>query len=205
VQVPLYRTLARSDILAHFSGFVLLFAAGTMNMLNLPLLVVETLGGSVKQIGIAYSIAPAFEIPLMFYFGLLASRGHQARLIRAAAVIAVVYYTGLSLVQAPWHIYPLQVLSAALVSITSGVAISFFQDYLPDQPGTATNLFSSAGRLGSMVGYVAFGGLTTTFGHRGLFVVCTMLSAATAVIFFLRARIDRQRARAAGTALVPAA
>ena len=185
---PLWRSLARPDLLAAFAGLALLFAAGTMNMLNLPLLVVESLGGTLREVGWVYSIAPAFELPLMFYFGLLASRGHQARLIRAGALIALFYYAGLFLVRAPWQIYPLQLLSAALISITSGVAISYFQDFLPDQPGTATNLFSSSSRLGAMIGYLAFGGFVPVTGHRGLYLVCTGLSALTAVVFFIRWR-----------------
>ncbi|HEX2101290.1 MAG TPA: sugar efflux transporter [Candidatus Synoicihabitans sp.] len=195
-RVPLRQTLRRPDILVHFCGFVLLFAAGTMNMLNLPLLVLHSLGGGERDIGIIFSIAPAFEIPLMFYFGLLASKGHQGSLIRAAAVIALVYYAGLASVQAPWQIYPLQVLSAALVSITSGVAISFFQDYLPEQPGTATNLFTNASRLGSMVGYVVFGALLDRLGHRGIFVICSSLAAITAALFFYRRVLEMRTARA---------
>jgi MFS transporter, SET family, sugar efflux transporter len=187
-KVPLWQAWARPGLPAHFSGFALLFAAGTMNMLNLPLLVVETLGGTIAQVGIIYSVAPAFEIPLMFYFGLLASRGHQARLIRAGALIAVVYYAGLSVVSDPWQIYGLQVLGAALISITTGVAISFFQDFLPDQPGTATNLFTSSSRVGSMAGYVAFGALLPVGGHRGLFVLCSSLGLVTAGLFFWSAR-----------------
>lgn len=183
---PFWKTLRRPGIPAHFSGFTLLFCAATMTMLNLPLYVIDALHGSERDVGVIYSISPAFEIPLMLYFGLLASKGHQNGLIRAGALIAVVYYGSLTLVGAPWHIFPLQIMAAALVSITSGIAITFFQDYLPDQPGTATNLFSSASRIGSMLGYVLFGALSGELGHRGLFVVCTALSAVTTLLFFLR-------------------
>ena len=118
------QVLKRGDVLAHFIGFVLVFASGTIGMMNLPLLVLNVLGGTQYHVGIIYSVAPIFEIPLMLYFGLLATRMDPARIIRVGVIIAIAYYGLLSLVQAPWHVYPLQVLSAASVAVTSGVAIT---------------------------------------------------------------------------------
>ena len=92
--------------------------------------------------GIAYSVAPVFELPFMLYFGLLASRSHPGRLIRLGMIIAVAYYALLFFVQEPWHIYPVQILSAAMIAVVSGIAITFFQSYIPDHPGTATNLYT---------------------------------------------------------------
>src|SRR5207237_279517 len=152
---------------------VLVFASGTIGMMNLPLLILNVLGGTEYQVGIVYSVAPIFELPLMLYFGLLATKADPAKIIRVGVVIAVAYYGLLSLVQAPWHIYPLQFLSAASVAVTSGVAITYFQNYLPHHPGSATNLYSNATRLGSTVGYLLFGTLSWNFGYRAVFYFCT--------------------------------
>ena len=190
VHAPLRRVLIRRDILAYFVSFTLLFTAGTMGMLNLPLLVLNVLGGTGQQVGIIYSVAPAFEIPFMLYFGLLATKADQARLIRISVVIAVVYYALLTFVRAPWQVYPLQIMSAAITAVVGGIAITFFQNFLPDQPGTATNLYSNAGRLGSTVGYLLFGVLATVSGHRAVFVACTALSVlALAILFTSRERV----------------
>jgi SET family sugar efflux transporter-like MFS transporter len=197
VQVPLHRVLVRRDVLAYFVSFTLLFTAGTMGMLNLPLLVLNVLGGTGQQVGIIYSVAPAFEIPFMLYFGLLATKADQTRLIRISVVLAVIYYALLTLVRAPWHIYPLQILSAAITAVVGGIAITFFQNFLPDQPGTATNLYSSAGRLGSIIGYLAFGILASAYGNRAVFVACTALSViALAILFAGRERIFQAGLRA---------
>jgi SET family sugar efflux transporter-like MFS transporter len=188
-RLPLRRALARADILAYFVSFALLFASSTMGIMNLPLLVVNVLGGTGQQVGIIYSVAPAFEIPFMLYFGLLATKGDQARLIRIAVVLAVVYYALLAFVRVPWQIYPLQVLSAAITAVVGGVAITFFQNFLPEQPGTATNLYSVAGRIGSTAGYLVFGVLASAFGHRAVFLACTALCAlALAILFVYRDR-----------------
>lgn len=189
VETPLRQVLIRRDILAYFISFALLFAAGTMGIMNLPLLVLNVLGGTGQQVGIIYCVAPAFEIPFMLYFGMLATKSDQARLIRLSVVLAVIYYALLGLVRLPWHIYPLQVLSAAITAVIGGIAITFFQNFLPEQPGTATNLYSSAGRIGSTVGYLAFGSLASAFGNRAVFWACTALAVlALAVLFAGRER-----------------
>ncbi|HUL53403.1 MAG TPA: sugar efflux transporter [Opitutaceae bacterium] len=200
-RIPLRRALARTDILAHFIGFALIFASGTMGIMNLPLLVLNVLHGTGQQVGIIYSIAPAFEIPFMLYFGLLATRGDQARMIRLSVVLAVIYYALLGLIRAPWQAYPLQILSAAITAVVGGVAISFFQNFLPEQPGTATNLYSIAGRIGSTAGYLAFGTLAAAFGHRIVFLACTVLCAgALAILIGFRERPPRVAAAGANVA-----
>jgi len=184
----LFKLLGRWDVFAHFLAFVLIFTSGTIGMMDLPLLVLDVLGGTKEQVGIIYCIAPVFELPFMLYFGLLATRRDTAAIIRTGIIIAIVYYGLLIAVQAPWHIYPLQILSAALTAVTSGVAISYFQNYMPDYPGTATNLFMNAMRIGSTVGYLLFGTLAWGFGHRAVFLGCAVFSAIALALMYVPAR-----------------
>ena len=118
--------------------------------------------------GITYSVAPFFELPFLLLFGLAASKGGRPEpLIRLGVIIAVAYYALLSQARAPWQIYPIQILSAAMIAILSGIAITFFQSYIPNQPGTATNLYTNANRVGSTVGYLCYGSLATGLGRKG--------------------------------------
>jgi MFS transporter, SET family, sugar efflux transporter len=180
---PLRAVLRRPVILAHFTGFVLVFAAFTMNMMNLPLLVTQQLGGSERDVGIIFGIAPVVEMPLMIWFGRLAARGHQVRLIRFGVFIAACYFLALTFVGAPWHIYPMQILSAASIAVTTNVAITFFQDLVPGQTGVATSIYSNSYSAGNLLGYFGFGVLLNSVGHRGVFWACTALSVVTLVIF----------------------
>jgi len=134
----------------------------------------ETLGGTETQVRFAFSIAPVFELPFMLYLGVLATRVSHGALIRTSLSVAVVYYLGLSLSTHPMHVYLLQVLSAAIVAVMGGVAITFFQNFLPDQPGPATNIYVTAQRVGSTVGYLLFGTLMAAFGHRTIFTICSL-------------------------------
>lgn len=185
-----WKVLRRGDVLAHFVGFVLVFASGTIGMMNLPLLVLNVLGGSEYNVGIIYSVSPVFELPLMLYFGWLATKIDSARIIRIGVIIAIAYYGLLSIVQAPWHVYPLQFLSAASVAVTSGVAITYFQNYLPHHPGSATNLYSNATRIGSTIGYLLFGTLAWRFGHRAVFFACTGFTVIALGLMLVPARIE---------------
>jgi len=185
--MPLRQALTRPVVLAHFIAFVLIFTATTICMINLPLLVTIDLGGDTSHVGIIYSLAPVFELPFMFFFGMLATKGNNTRLIRFSFILAVVYFAGLSLVRAPWHIYPLQIVSAAMISVVSGIAITFFQDFLPEQVGTATNVYSNAMRVGNTAGYLLFAALAEPFGHRTVFVFCTGLClVATGILYCYR-------------------
>ncbi len=196
--LPLRRALTRPVVLAHFIAFVLIFTATTISMSNLPMLVTETLGGNQGHVGIIYSVAPVFELPFMFFFGLLATKGDHGRLIRLSFLLSVVYYAGLCVVDAPWHIYPLQVISAAIVAVTSGIAITFFQNFLPDQVGTATNLYANAMRAGGIAGYLCFGALAQAFGYRAVFAFCTVLCAiALGILQYYRQQQDGPHAATA--------
>lgn len=185
-RVPLMQLLRRSDLLCYFSAFVLVFVCMTMGIMNLPLMILQSLGGTEKQVGIAYSVAPFFELPFLILFGLAAAKGSKpGPMIRLGVVVGVAYYLLLSQVRAPWQIYPIQILSAAMIAVLSGIAITFFQNYIPNQPGTATNLYTTANRIGSTVGYLCYGFLASGYGHRAVFLVCAGACVAAFVLLWL--------------------
>ena len=184
--ISLMNVLHQPTVLPWFASFVFVFMATTMSMMNLSLLVLNVLHGTQTEVGLIYSLAPIFELPFMFYFGLLAIKTPPARLIRWAVVLALVYYVSLSVVRAPWQIYPLQILSAAFVAVTMGVAISFFQDKLPGQPGAATNVYVNAQRIGATAGYLIFGAVAQNYGHRAVYMVCAVLCVAALILMSLQ-------------------
>jgi MFS transporter, SET family, sugar efflux transporter len=169
---------SRAHLRGWFAAFVLMFAAQSLAMSNMSLYVLRELGGSEKEVGVIFSVAPVFEVPCMLYLGLLATRVRPATLIRGAMALSVAYFAAVACVGRPWHIYPLQIASAMNVAILSGVAITFFQNELPGRVGTGTNVYMNSTRLGSTSGFLLFGGLASRFGHRGTFVACALLALA---------------------------
>jgi MFS transporter, SET family, sugar efflux transporter len=176
-------------VLAHAVAFALMFAAFTIQGLNLPLFLTEKLGATERGVGNAFAVSPVFEILFMVGFGHLAALGHQRRVIVVGASAAVGYFAALPFVAAVWHVYPLQALNAAAHAVTTSVAIPFFQDLLPGQRGAATTLYSNALKAGSLLGFGAFGILASYLGHARLFWVCAGFAAITlAVVSFARNR-----------------
>jgi len=173
--------LGQPWLLAHAVAFALMFAAFTLKGLNLPLFLTEQLGGTERGVGAAFAISPVFEMAFMLWFGHIAAKGRRQErgVILLGALAAVVYFAALSCVEAAWQVYPLQVLNAVAVAVTTSVAIPFFQDLMPRQPGAATSLYSNALRVGSLVGFISFGALAGSSGHTGLFLLCSGLSAVT--------------------------
>jgi len=180
--LPLSVALRHPIVLTYFLAFCLSHGCTTMGMMNLPLYLTRSLHGATHTVGIAYSVAPLFELPFMFYVGSLALRVSHALLIRAAVLLSVVYYLGLTLAPSPLVVYFLQILSAGVVAVMSGLAITFFQDFMPGQPGTATNLYSNAQRVGSTVGYLTFGSVASAYGYRTVFFVCAGACAFALVL-----------------------
>ena len=189
VEVPVWRVLLRRDVFGAFTAFMAVFAAHAMNMMNLPLVITEVLGGSAGDIGLAFGVGPLVEVPLMIWFGHLGARGHQRALIVWGVAATVLYFLLLGLATAPWQILPIQILSGVSFAILTNVAILYFQDLLPGQAGLGTAIFSNAGNAGNLAGYLAFGLLTEPLGHRGLYGPCLALGViALALILGIKPR-----------------
>jgi MFS transporter, SET family, sugar efflux transporter len=172
----IWQTFRRRDVVICFISFTILAAGQAINMMNLPLAIIHELGGTKRDFGIVFGIGPLVEIPMMIWFGHLASLGYQLKLIRLGFLLSILYFVGLSFATEPWHVYLLQIISGVIVSISSNVAIVFFQDLLPSQPGLATALFSNAQSAGNLLGILSFGFLVEGFGYRGVFYACTGLA-----------------------------
>lgn len=181
-RVPVWRELTRGDVCTVFVAFLLVFAAHTMNAMNMPLTIVNVLGGRTTDVGIAYCVGPFVEIPLMVWFGHVAARHGSLGLIRFGAAITVVYFLALHQARAPEHVWLAQILSGVSFAILSNVAILLFQDLLPGQPGLGTTIYANATQLGSLAGYLGFGTLVQAFGNRGVFLIAAALSVLTFAI-----------------------
>lgn len=172
----IWHTFRRMDVVICFTSFTVLLASQAINMMNLPLAILHELGGTERDFGIVFGIGPLVEVPMMLWFGHLSSLGHQLKLIRLGFVLALLYFIGLSFATEPWHVYLLQIVSGVMISISSNVAIVFFQDLMPSQPGLATALYSNAQAAGNLLGVLSFGFLVEGFGYRGVFYACTGLA-----------------------------
>lgn len=184
-----------APILYFFVVFVLVFCAQAMSVMTLPLLVIQDLGGTARNVGVIFGLAALMELPLMPWFAKLADRGHHVLLIRFGVLLACGYFAIVPFAHTPWHIYPMQLLIAASIAITTNITILFFQDLMPRQKGVATAIYSNTWSMGSLVGYFAFGLLLPVLGNRGLYFGFAALTGIGAFLLLIRKTPETSEAR----------
>lgn len=168
--------IVKPHIFANLAAALLLAAASSIHMLNVPQLVTKVLNGTEMDVGVIFSVPPMFEVPFMIAFGILATKMNNGLLVKIGFFVAFAYFLLFSFVTETWQIYPLQILSAAQVSITAGIAISYFQDFIPEAQGTATTLYMNSTQIGQTVGYLLFGFLTEFIHYESLVPMYAILA-----------------------------
>ncbi len=175
-QVALGKFIFKPYIMANVLAMFLLHAATTINMQNIPQFVTKELGGTEAHVGIIFSVPPVFEVPLMIMFGILATRLDLKLLIRLGFLFSFLYFLLIWNVTAPWQIYPLQILSAANVAITAGLAVTYFQNFLPKEQGTATTLYMNTQKIGQTAGFLLFGYFSSIISYGNVFIICVVFT-----------------------------
>ncbi|WP_164849556.1 sugar efflux transporter [Niallia taxi] len=175
----------KPHIFGNLAAAMLLAAATSIHMLNAPQFVTKVLGGNELDVGLIFSVPPIFEVPMMIAVGMLATKLDNGLLIRIGFAIAAIYFSLFFFVNEPWQIYPLQILSAAQVSITSGIAISYFQDFIPQAQGTATTLYMNSTQIGNTVGYLMFGVLAEAMNYGNVIIIYAIFAIIALVCLIL--------------------
>lgn len=188
-QIVLRKFIFQPHIFANLFAMLLLTAATTINMLNMPQFVTKILNGTEMDVGIIFSVPPIFEVPLMIAFGILATKWDNGLLIRIGFLISSVYFLLMLFVSEPWQIYPLQILNAAQVAITAGIAITYFQNFIPEEPGTATTLFMNTTQIGSTVSYLLFGIAAEVLNYNNVFIICFAFSTIGFFILLIYGKV----------------
>lgn len=177
--------LVRPHIVANLAAAMLLAAASSIHMLNVPQFVTKVLGGTEMDVGMIFSVPPIFEVPFMVALGYLATKMDNGLLVKLGFFTAFAYFFLFSFVTETWQIYPLQILSAAQVSITAGIAISYFQDFIPDAQGTATTLYMNSTQIGQTVGYLLFGFISEFIPYGDLVLIYSIFAGVGFVFLLL--------------------
>ncbi|WP_419955597.1 sugar efflux transporter [Neobacillus niacini] len=182
-KIKVTRWIVKPHIFVNLAAALLLSAATSIHMLNMPQFVTKVLNGSEMDVGVIFSVPPVFEVPMMIAIGVWATRTDNALLVKIGYGLAFTYFLLLGFVTEPWQIYPLQLISAAHVSITAGLAISYFQDFIPEAPGTATTLYMNVTKIGSTVGYLLFGLFSEFISYENMINIYSFFAGVGFLIF----------------------
>ncbi|WP_284894130.1 sugar efflux transporter [Burkholderia sp. lyk4-R2A-23] len=194
----------RATVLRTLVALTLMELAANATMIVLPLYIVRGLGGTPANVSAALGLAALLEIPMMLWLGIRSTRLDKARWLTACAVVHATYFIGLAAVTRVEMILPLQLLSACVVAITSCLGMTRVCDLMPTRPGTATAMFFSTARVGSIASGVLSGGCVDLFGYRATFAGCCGLALVAFALLARDARGEQGGASDASGTAAPA-
>ncbi|MEV6243374.1 sugar efflux transporter [Lentzea sp. NPDC051838] len=150
------------------AAFTFLQGSVALAVSGLPLFVTTNLQGTAGDAGLAMGLCAALEIPMMLWFGSLANRMSQHKLVVIGAAISLSYHGLMVFAHAVWQVMALQLLHATVISLIMGVGITYFQSLDPERPGHATTMFSNTQIVGGMVAGALLG-VAAQFGYRWVY------------------------------------
>lgn len=188
----------RASVRRTLVALTLMGLAANATMIVLPLYIVRGLGGSPGNVSAALGLAALLEIPMMLWLGIRSTRLDKARWLTACAAVHAAYFIGLAAVTRVDMILPLQLLSACVVAITSCLGMTRVCDLMPTRPGTATAMFFSTARVGSIASGVLSGACVDLFGYRATCAGCCVLALVAFALLARDAHGERGGASGAG-------
>lgn len=150
------------------AAFVFLQGSVALAVSGLPLFVTTNLEGTAGDAGLALGLCAALEIPMMLWFGSLANRMSQHKLVLIGAAISLSYHGLMLFTHAVWQVMAAQLLHATVISLVMGVGITYFQGLDPERPGHATTMFSNTQIVGGMIAGALLG-VSQQFGFRWVY------------------------------------
>mgnify|MGYP001546206859 CR=1 FL=1 len=191
------RTSGRATTYRVLLALTLIGLAANATMILLPLYLVHALQGTRLTVSAALGAGALLEIPMMLWLGTMSSKLRKPLWLMAAAAVHAAYFIALAIVGQPVAVVPLQVLSAAVVAITSCLGMIYVQDLMPGETGVATAHFFNASRVGAILSGVLSGMIIGAFGYRVAFLLCAGLALCAFALFAFDVMLGKRRVRRA--------
>ncbi|WP_420490197.1 MFS transporter [Neobacillus drentensis] len=133
---------------------------------------VNELHGTHSDVGLVVSVCAGLEIPIMLLLGAMGRKISNHTLMIIGCIIAVFYYTILSVSTDTWQLIAAQLFQATFVAIVMGNGLSYFTDLLPNSPGLSATIYSNGSTIGRLVGNLGGGSIAQFAGFRNVNWVC---------------------------------
>ncbi|WP_256335202.1 sugar efflux transporter [Lentzea albidocapillata] len=173
------------------AAFLFLQGAVALAVSGLPLFITTELHGTAGDAGLAMGLCAALEIPMMLWFGSLANRMSQHRLVLIGAAISLSYHGLMVFTDAIWQVMAAQLLHATVISLIMGVGITYFQSLDPGRPGHATTMFSNTQIVGGMVAGALLG-VSQQLGFRWVYGFSLTMCVAGLALLLVAGSLDRR-------------
>lgn len=176
-------------ILLYVTAFLLMIAYATV-YLALGIHMRDTLGGSANQVGIAFAVGAAAELPAFVYGSRLIRKFGERKLIIFVIAMYAVRFLLTALMPSAALIIPVQLLhmvTFALFLVVS-VPLAHKLDGGVHPATTQALLTTTSFGFGNIIGSVGGGALLDSVGTQNLFYMVTAMLAGTLVLFMIGAR-----------------
>ena len=154
---------------------------------------IEEIGGSARQVGLAFAVASASELPVIALGGWLLGRLGAARVIGLAIGIFVFRFAAFTVITSPAWLLPVQVFHGPSYAAFTFAAITLIHRLAGKrQAATAQALLTSVSLgFGSITGSLAGGILLDLVGTEGVFVGGAALMIITLGVLVVGDRVVR--------------
>ena len=171
-------------------GVTLGLIALQLNMLVLPLVILQDLGGSLADVGINSAIAAAIEVPAMIAWGYVALRLRKEVVLAIACAIFAVYFGLVAVATSVEQVMLLQGIAAVAIAAILSINISYLQDAIKGRVGLSTSLVDIS-RVAAVL--IASGIFALNVGEyfAPLFVIAAASSAVAASLLLFAARLSK--------------
>lgn len=119
----------------------------------LPIYIMNDLGGTVQQAGMALTLFLVSSIAIRPFSGMIVERIGKARSVRIAGIIFVVFAFAYLLIESMWSLLLVRFLHGFWFSILTTVNVPIVNDYIPDErKGEGMGYFVMSTNLGVVFG-----------------------------------------------------
>ncbi|WP_019584844.1 sugar efflux transporter [Deinococcus apachensis] len=173
---PQEETAARQPFFRPALAFVLYGMSMSMGMSMFPLFITKVLHGTDSQVGFLVGLCALLEIPFMLAFAVTRRLPPLARMVKYALALFALHFALVYLSQGMPLLVVTQAVRAAVLAVTAGLGMAYFQELMPGRIGAATTLFANTTNVGSMLAGIVSGACAQLFGYRAVFLLCGLLT-----------------------------
>lgn len=200
--LPIQGTGSRVDLMAgirslfarpgylSFLGAMALVGAGMSSYVNFMALFMLQLGGNEAQVGLAWAINGAMEIPIMFFGARLIGRHSHSRMLLCGFLGFAIAWSLIGFASAPWQLLLLTGLHGLCFGTFWIAVVAYASEAAPPGLGATSQALVGAAQagLGWAAGAIVAGYLWDLVGPRSVFTAGAGMALMAALLFFLGSR-----------------
>lgn len=181
---------AEPRILGRVAAISLIAGANILITILQPLILTQSIGGTLADVGLVAGGCAALEIPFMLVWGSLLRRYDTITLMVTGSLIYIVFMLLMGFATAPWQIYALLIPNAFGLAAILSLPLSYFQDLLVERPGLGTALNQIMQFLSQSLSALAFaiGAPLIGYSYSAFIGVGMALAGVGALVWMERQR-----------------